>query len=54
MLSLILLLNVDEITATIHEMIVRDEVRHATSRKWILGYGDLIILKYSNDVVDYR
>ena len=29
MLSLMLLLNVDEITATIYEVIVRDEVRHA-------------------------
>ena len=44
------LLNVDEITATIHKVIVRDEVRHATSRKWI----DLVILAYSNDAVDYR
>ena len=50
MLSLMLLLNVDEITATIYEVIVRDEVRHATSRKWI----DLVILNYSNDAVDYR
>ena len=36
------LLNVDEITATIHKVIVRDEVRHATGRKWI----DLVLLTY--------
>jgi len=53
-LSLMLLPNADEITATIHEVIVRDEVRHANSRKWILACGDLVMLKYLNDAVDYR
>ena len=62
-----LLLNVDKITATIEDIgsitsitvgeiqgVGRDlgEVRYAGKR--IFGYGDLIVLKYSNNAVDYR